>query len=283
MLPYIRSALFIPANNPGMIQSSDLLGADAIIFDLEDAVSINQKDSARILLQSAFDFFKTHNCIKIVRVNPIDSPFFEDDIQMLREYDIDYILLAKACQTSVKHLSVLLASTNIRIIALLESAHSVFDAANIIKSSKLVQGILFGAEDYALDMQIERTKNSDEIFVARQQLAIICKALGVFALDTPFTDVEDNEGLIVDTKKALSFGFTGKACIGPRQVTYVNQVFSPSIKEIEYAQEVLAAAKKAELQGLGVFSLNGKMIDAPIINRAKLTLENARKAGVKYE
>lgn len=283
MVPYIRSALFIPANNPGMVQSSDLLEADAIIFDLEDAISINQKDSARDLLEEAFKFFEKSDITRIVRINPFDSPFFYKDIAVVKEFNIDYVMLAKASQESVRALEKELAGTDIEIVILIESAFGVLDLSNIIRSSSLVKGLLFGAEDYALDMQIVRTKPSDEILVARQTIATTCKALNIFALDTPFTDVEDFEMLVLDTAKARNFGFTGKACINPRQVTYVNEVFSPSLEEITYALEVIEAAAKAELEGLGVFSLNGKMVDAPIINRARLTIENATKAGIKYE
>ena len=280
---YIRSALFIPANNPGMVQSSDLLEADAIIFDLEDAISINQKDSARYLLEEAFHFFPHSEVIRIVRVNPVDSPFFVDDIRMAKQFDIDFIMLAKASQESVRTLANELKDTKIKIIALIESAYGVVDLKNIIEASDLVAGVLFGAEDYSLDMQIVRTKESDEIMVARQTIATICHALDVFVLDTPFTDVEDFAMLVVDTKKAKSYGFTGKACINPRQISEVNEVFSPTIEEINDALEVIEAAKKAKQEGIGVFSLNGKMVDAPIINRAKLVIENAKKAGIKYE
>ncbi|MDL2211965.1 CoA ester lyase [Erysipelotrichaceae bacterium OttesenSCG-928-M19] len=280
---YIRSALFIPANNPGMVQSNELLEADAIIFDLEDAISINQKDSARFLLDEAFQFFEKTDVVRIVRINPLETPFFYDDIALVKKFDIDFIMLAKASVESVKQLAQELVDTNIKIIALIESAYAVIDIENILKASSLVKGILFGAEDFALDMQIVRTKKSDEILVARQHLAITCKALNVFALDTPFTDVEDFEMLVADTMKARNFGFSGKACINPRQVNYVNEVFSPSLEEITYALEVIESATKAQLEGLGVFSLHGKMVDAPIINRAKLTIENAKKAGIKYE
>lgn len=282
-MAYIRSALFIPANNPGMVQSADLLQADAIIFDLEDAVAINQKDAARALLDEGFKFFEKNEVVRVVRINPMDSPFFYDDIEMVVKYDVDYILLAKADVASVKELAKKIEGKGIKIITLIESAHSLYDLSNILTASDLVEGMLFGAEDYSLDMQIERTKESEEIFVARQQIAIACHALDKFSLDTPFTDVEDFDMLIKDTQKAKNYGFSGKACINPRQVTYVNDVFSPTMAEIAYAQEVIAAADQAMKEGLGVFSLNGKMVDAPIINRAKLTLENARKAGIKYE
>lgn len=279
----LRSALFIPANNPGMIQSSELLDADALIYDLEDAISLNQKDAARDLLKEAFAFFKRESSIRIVRVNPYDSPFFLDDVALVKTLDIDYVLLAKADTTSVKILADSLRETDIDIIALIESASSLYNLGDILQADTKVKGMLFGAEDYSLDMGIERTKQSDEILVARQTIATTCKALNKFSIDTPFTDVDDFEGLKSDAFKAKSWGLEAKACINPRQVPIVNEVFSPTMEEIIYAQEVIYAAKEAEEAGLGVFSLHGKMVDAPIINRAKLTLDNARKAGIKYE
>lgn len=281
---FMRSALFIPANNPGMLQSSVLLEADGIIYDLEDAISINQKDSARHLLEEYFkNFAKDSKVKRIVRVNPTDTPFFKEDVAMIKKYDVDYIMLAKASTKSVQELCELLKDTKIEIIALIESAYAVFDLRNILESSPLIKGLLFGAEDYSLDMEIKRTKESDEILEARQMIAITAHALNIFCLDTPFTDIEDFEWLIKDSEKAKNYGFSGKACINPRQVVYVNEIFSPTQAEIVFALEVIDAAKKAAEEGLGVFNLNGKMVDAPIINRAKLTLENAKKAGIKYE
>lgn len=280
----MRSALFIPANNPGMLQSSTLLEADAIIYDLEDAISINQKDSARILLEEALKFFaKDAKVTRIIRVNPTDTPFFKADIEVIKNYDVDYVMLAKASVESIKELAEHLKDTNIEIIALIESAYAVFDLRNILQASPLVKGLLFGAEDYSLDMEIKRTKESEEILEARQMIAITAHALNIFCLDTPFTDTEDFEWLIKDSEKAKNYGFSGKACINPRQVVYVNEIFSPTIEEVTYALEVIGAAEQAAAEGIGVFSLHGKMVDAPIINRAKLTLENAKKAGIKYE
>lgn len=283
METYIRSALFVPANSPSMIQNSDLLEADAIIYDLEDAISPKEKDSARILLDEAFSFLPKTDVIRIVRVNPMDSPFFYDDVNVIKKHDIDFIMLAKADQESVEELERLINGTKIKIIVLIESAYALFDLSNIIKSSPLIAGMLFGAEDYSLDMQIARTIESDEIFVARQNIAVICKALDIFCLDTPFTHIDLLDELKIDAQKACSYGLTGKACIHPSQVSCVNEVFSPTAKEIKYAQEILLASQDAADKGIGVFSYKGKMVDAPIINRANLILENAKKAGVKYE
>lgn len=283
MLPYIRSALFIPANNPGMIQTSHLLEADAIIFDLEDAISPSQKDSARILLKEAFSFIDFQDTIKIVRINPMDSPFFFDDIKIVKDLDIHYILLAKADIESVKELEKHLIDTNIKIITLIESTKSLLYLKEILLTSSLIDGVLFGAEDYSLDLKISRSLLGDEIMVARQIIAYTCSALNKFSIDTPFTDTDNEQGLYNDSVVAKRYGMSAKACINPRQVDTVNKVFSPTSKEIHDALEIVMANEEALEKGLGVFSLNGKMVDAPIVNRAKLVLDQARKAGLSYE
>ena len=280
---YMRSVLFVPANKPGMLHNSYLFGADAIIYDLEDAISIDQKDAARILLDESFNFFKKTNIVRIVRINPLDSPFFYKDIEVIKKHDIDYIMLPKADVGSVKALEKEIKDTNIKIISLIESAYSLFDLSNILTTSKLVEGMLFGAEDFSLDMQIERTKQSDEILMARQNIALTCKALNKFCIDTPFTDVNDEDALRIDTHKVLAYGFNSKSCIHPNQVRIVNEVFTPTKEKIEDSLEIIRLAKEAKENGLGVFAYKGKMVDAPVINRAKNTLENAKKAGVKYE
>lgn len=280
---YLRSCLFIPANNPGMIQSSTLLEADAIVYDLEDAVSINQKDSARYLLSEAFTFFSKNDIFRIVRVNPFDTIYYEKDVEMVLKYDVDAILLAKGCVESVIDLASKISDKDTKIIVLIESAHSLLMLREIILASNKVIGVLFGAEDYATDMGIERTKDSDEIIVARQTIAYVCKALKVFAIDTPFTDIEDFEGLIKDTKKAKSYGYMAKAAINPRQVYDINKVIAPSKIEVIEAYELIDAYHEALAQGMGVFNYKGKMVDAPIVNRALSIVKKAEKAGVTYE
>ena len=138
-----------------------------------------------------------------------------------------------------------------------------------------------GAEDLTSDLRCARTKKGDEIAYARSRILYAARAAGVEAYDSPFTDVEDMEGLRRDTELAKRLGFSGKAAVNPRQVECINEVFSPTQQEIDYARDVVAAAEAAAAEGKGVISLRGKMIDAPILNRAKTVLQMARALGMK--
>ncbi len=284
-----RTMLFMPGNNPSMIQNADILGADSIILDLEDAVSLTEKDSARILVREAIKTLNFENVELIVRINPIDTMFAEKDIIAIGKVKPDTILVPKATEEDIIKVSEMLDQIEdemkfnkgeIKLIALIESAYGVENVYNIIKASERVNGVLLGGEDLAADMGIKRTKEGNEVFYARNKVATACKALRVSSIDTPFTDTNDCIGLKEDTRKAKSLGMTGKAAINPRQVDDIHEVYSPSEGEINHAKRVVEAKDKAESEGLGVFSLDGKMIDAPIINRAKATLELADILGL---
>lgn len=284
-----RSLLFLPGNNPGMLQSASILGADGVILDLEDAVNINEKDAARTLVREAMKTMDFSGCELIVRINPMDSCFGETDIREIAPLKPDTLLLAKADEEAVKKASTLLDTIEmeegieigaIKLMALIESAYGVENVYSIINSSKRVNGVLFGAEDYTADLGIKRTKLGEEIFYARNKIATACKAKRISAIDTPFTDTDDAEGLLKDTLKGKSLGMTGKAAINPRQIEIIHEAYAPSKEEVNHALRVLRAVEKAEAEGLGVFSLDGKMVDAPIIARAQNTLNLARVLGL---
>lgn len=271
-----RSALFIPASSPGMINAAIMLEADTLIFDLEDAVSISEKDAARDLLGRALYMLEKKNVI--VRINSLASHFWKDDINLVLHSKAQGILLPKATPADVKYVTEILRKNkpDIMLIPLIETARAVEEIIDIIKSSPLVCGILFGAEDYCLSMGIKRTKESNEISYARARLANATKAFGIEAIDTPYTDAEDLEGLEQDAIMAKSLGYTGKAAINPRQINTINKVFSMQQKEIEQALRIIRAMEKAELSGKGVFQLDGQMIDAPIVERARKVIERAQ-------
>lgn len=273
-----RSMLFIPLSSPRMIQNADVFEADSIILDLEDAVSLSEKDGARDLLKNALDKLD-FNCEKVVRINPTDSLYFEEDMKIVKKLNIDLILLPKADKKSIALAIKKLGESKIKIMALIESALGVEEAFEVIKHKQVV-GALLGGEDLATNLGVKRTKASTEILYARQRVVNACAAFGKSCIDTPFTDTEDQEGLISDTQFAKSIGFTGKAAINPRQVVDINTGFNPTNDEIKYATKVLDAAKEATKKGLGVFSVDGKMVDLPIINRAKQVMEKAKKAGL---
>lgn len=284
-----RSMLFIPGNNPGMIQNAGILGADSIIFDLEDAVSIAEKDSARILVRNALKSLDFYNTEIVVRINPLSTDFGFEDIKEISKVKPNALLIPKSTEEDIKACDDILSrieeyegieKESIKLFPLIETAYGLENVYNIIKASERVVGVLLGAEDLTADLGIKRTKEGEEIFYARCKVASACRAFRVDAIDTPFTDLNDEEGFIKDINRAKSIGMTGKAAINPRQIDTIHEVFAPTEDEINYAVRVMRAQEEAKKEGKGVFSLDGKMIDAPIIQRAQNILNKAKLSGL---
>jgi len=278
-----RSMLFMPGNNPAMLINADALGADSIILDLEDAVSIEEKDSARILVREALKFLSYNGVETIVRINPLDNEFGLKDIEEMKKLKVDTILLPKADEEEVKLADKLLNGTDKRIIPLIETSIGLERVYETLTASHRVDGVLLGGEDLTSDMGIKRTKEGKEIYYARCRVVAAAKAVKISAIDTPFTDTDDFEGLRKDTINAKGIGMTGKSLINPRGIDIVHSVFSPSFAEIEKAKRIMMEYQKAKEKGLGVFSLDGKMIDTPVLNRAKKLLETAKILGIIEE
>lgn len=284
-----RTMLFMPGNNPGMLQTADVFGSDSIIFDLEDAVSITEKDSARILIKEAMKNFDYGDIEVVIRINPLSTPFALEDIDVMARMKPDSILLPKAIPEDIKFLDKTLLKIeeeegfelgSIKIHALVETAMGVELAYETASATSRCISIVLGGEDLAADLGVKRTYDSEELFYARTKIINICKALKIDAIDTPFTDTNDNEGLVMDTEKAKKLGFSGKLAINPRQIGTIHEVFAPTNDEIKHAIRVMEAKKEADKLGLGVFTLNGKMVDLPIINRALNILKIAKTLGL---
>ena len=286
-----RSMLFLPANNPNMLINSGSLGADAVIFDLEDAVSPDQKDAARILVRNTLKYMDLRGCERIVRINSIDTPYWKKDIDVVAPFAPELILLPKtgtaedarvACAyiTEVEERLGLKKNT-IGLMPLIENALGVENAFAIASADPRVQALFLGAEALTADLQCKRTKEGKEISYARSRLVNAARAAGVEVYDTPFTDVNDDEGIEADAAYAKALGFTGKSSISPRHVEVINQVFSPTLAEIEYAHEVMEVIAQAKAQGKGAIALHGKMVDAPIVARAQRTLQMASARGLE--
>ena len=285
-----RSMLFLPGNNPNMLINAGCLGADAVIFDLEDAVSPAEKDAARLLVRNTMRYMDLGGCEVVVRINSVDTEYWQKDLDTIIPYKPDVILLPKSAVPADillvdKYISALEEKLNliqgkVRIMPLIETAMGVENAFAIASSCPRVCALFLGAEDLTADLQCKRTKEGREIEYARQRLVVAARAAGVDVYDTPFTDVNDDEGIVVDAQLAKSFGFTGKASISPRHVEVINDVFSPTLAEIEYAYEVLEAIRAAKEMGKGAVSLRGKMIDAPIVARAERTIAMAKALGL---
>lgn len=280
-----RTMLFLPGNSPNMVINGALLGADSIIFDLEDAVSPDEKDAARILVRNVLKAGGFGGCEVIVRINALDTPYWEEDVSAVVPYKPDLLMPTKVSGASyIRRLSEKIAeveeengleSGKIGLIPLLETTLGIEHAYQIAVSDSRMKALYLGAEDLTADLRCRRTKRGDEIFYSRSRLVCAARAAGIEAYDTPFTDVDDLEGLEEDAMSAKGLGFTGKAVISPRHVETVNRVFSPSEIDIRHAQEVFEALEEARRMGKGAVSLRGKMIDAPIVARARQVLEAA--------
>ncbi|MEF9982975.1 MAG: aldolase/citrate lyase family protein [Oscillospiraceae bacterium] len=281
-----RTMLFLPGNSPAILLNADALGSDSIILDLEDAVSPSEKDSARILVRNAIKHLNYKGCEIIVRINPLDTDFWKDDLNEIIPLKPDMIMPTKVSDaqyilTLDKYISELEAkcgmeNNTVKLIPLIETTLGIENAFNIAKSCPRVTAMFLGGEDLTADLHCKRTKEGNEIFYSRCRMVCAARAAGVDVYDTPFTDVDDDEGLVKDAQFAKSLGFSGKASISPRHVQAINKVFSPTQAEIDYAHQVFEVIETAKAQGKGVISLNGKMIDAPIVARAKQVLEMAK-------
>ena len=286
-----RSMLFLPGNNPNMLINGNCLGSDAVIFDLEDAVAPDQKDAARILVRNTMRYMDFRGCEIIVRINSIDTPYWKKDIDEILPYKPGLILLPKTgtAQDALEADEYItqveqklgMEPNTVGLMPLIETAMGVENAYAIASATKRVKALFLGAEDLTADLQCKRTKESREIEYARTRLVVAARAAGVDVYDTPFTDVNDDEGIWVDAQTAKGLGFTGKASISPRHVEVINAVFSPTQKDVDYAYEVMEAIALAKAQGKGAISLHGKMIDAPIVARAQRTIDMAEALGMR--
>lgn len=283
----MRSMVFLPGNTPNLVINGEILAADGLILDLEDAVSPDEKDSARILVRNYLKSLQDRSKQIIVRINSTDTEYWKDDLLTVLPMKPDAIMATKVNGAAmVNEISDFMAEVEqkyhmpvggVGLITLLETAMGVEKAFEIATACGRVCAMLLGAEDLTADLQCKRTKESKEIFYARTRVVCAARAAGIEVYDTPFTDVDDIEGLCEDIQVAKGLGFTGKAIISPRHIEYVNEYFSPSLEEIDYAKRVLQTIEEAKAQGKGVVSLDGKMIDAPIVIRATQVCEAAER------
>lgn len=281
-----RSMLFIPGNNPGMLQNGGVFGADSVILDLEDAVAPNEKDAARFLVANALRTVDYGDSEKTVRINPLDT-FAKEDIAAIVPCRPDALVVPKVQSAADIHEAVRLIEaaeapdqTPVKIIALLETPQGILEAYAIAKAHERVVALALGAEDYTAGLGAMRTKEGQEIFTARTMLINAAAAAEIQSIDTPYTDANDDEGLQEDTELAKKLGFKGKLSINPRQIDIIHGVFNPSLNDIDWAEQVVQAIERAKAEGSGVASLNGKMVDLPIVNRAERILHLARLLGL---
>ena len=284
----LRSLLFLPGNTPKMLEKGPFLEADALILDLEDAVSPREKDAARVLVRNALRTVDFRSKDIIVRINApgLDSAW-QEDIREIVLPGLTMIMIPKAEDGEmIRQAAEKIGATekkrgiptgSIRLIPLIETCRGIEHSYEIATASRRIYGLFLGAEDLTADMRCKRTREGSEILFARMALLNAARAAGVEAFDTPFTDVNDLDGLLADAQRARAYGYSGKASISPRHLEIINQVFSPSAEEIQYAREVVEAIEAAEKSSKGVVAVRGKMVDKPVVLRARQTLDLARQ------
>lgn len=276
---YRRSLLYVPGDNSKMLNKSFDRPCDSIIIDLEDAIAPDHKDEARDLTE---EFVLNADRTKelFIRINDVNSPYYKKDLEMAIRSKVDGVVLPKACLDAVEilesDLNKLDKNADMPYIALIESAIGLVELRELIICGKRLIAIQFGAEDYTRDLEIERTKSGDEVEFARYIIGLNCKSYCVQAIDTPFTDYKDDEGLKYDIEIAKRTGMKAKTCIHPDQIEMINQMFVPSSAEVAFAKRVTEEASKTENISKGAFSLDGKMVDKRVIERAKLVLERTK-------
>jgi citrate lyase subunit beta/citryl-CoA lyase len=288
-----RTMLYVPGNNPGMIRDVHIYGADSIMFDLEDSVSLYEKDAARMLVFHSLQTFDYGQTEVVVRINGLNTPFGTEDVEAMVRAKPDVIRLPKtetpedviaidALMTKIEA-EIGMQPGTIRLMAAVESALGVINAYPIAVASQRLIGIALGAEDFVTDLKTTRSLDGIELLSARSQILLAARAAGIAALDTVFSDVNDEEGFTREVKLIKQLGFDGKSIINPRQIGIVHQVYTPTAEEIKKSLRIIAASKEAEAKGSGVISLDGKMIDKPVVERARRVLELADAAKVFVE
>jgi citrate lyase subunit beta/citryl-CoA lyase len=284
--------MFVPGNNPGMMADAHVYGPDSIMLDLEDSVSMAEKDTARLLVYNALKSVDYGDTEMVVRINPLNTPYGKKDIEAVVKAGVHVVRMPKT-ETAEEVIEVereiervekeIGALGRTKIMAAIESALGVVNAYAIATASPRMMGIALGAEDYCANLKTQRTKGGDELRLARETIVVAARAAGIDALDTVFSNLNDMETFRAEVEYIKSLGFDGKSIINPRQIEEVNKIFTPTEKDIEKAKAIVAAIKEAEKKGSGVIALNGKMIDRPVVIRAERTISLAKAAGVLNE
>ena len=289
-----RTMFFVPGNDPGKITKAEIYGADCIIYDLEDAVSIYEKDAARDLV---YNFLKAcrPDCRIGIRINGQDTPYYEEDVYKMVALQPDFLRLPKSeTSENIHKLASLIGKAehehnipegSVKIVATIETALGVYNAYQIASASQRMLGIGLGAEDFCTDMRMSRSEDAQEILFARNQISLCAHAAGVMALDYVNSNFKDSEAFKKDVAWGKKLGFTCKSCIHPSQIPIVHEVYAPTDKEIEYSRKVVAVYEEAMENSSGVIALEGKMIDMPIVKRAKsiLAYTDAMGGGIEAD
>jgi citrate lyase subunit beta / citryl-CoA lyase len=282
-----RSRLYLPGNEPKFMINAGLHGADGIILDLEDSVHPSEKDAARQLVRRALRSVDFGDAERMVRINPL--PLGAEDLEAIVPEGPDLLLLPKVespeevrdIEGRVKEILRRSGSSRpLHLMPILETALGIENAYEIARAADSVVALTLGLEDYTADLGVVKTAEGEETLFARQRVVVAAKAAGLQAIDSVFGDVGDSEGLARWAARSRAMGFEGMGCVHPRQIEIIHRAYAPSSQEIEKALRIEAAFREAEAKGLGVVSLGSKMIDPPVVLRARRLVDRARAMGL---
>jgi citrate lyase subunit beta/citryl-CoA lyase len=281
----LRSLLFVPGHRERMLARAATAGADAIVIDLEDAVPPAEKKAARRQARTALKTLADAGQTVFVRVNSIDSGLTRDDLMAIVRKGLAGVVLPKAGHPQdLRDLDVLLREAemankvrpgDIRTVPLIESPRALLRCEEIARASDRVVALSVGGEDYSAAMGIARDAGGAGLAHLRYVVATVAAAYGLIAIDTPYADIRDAKGLAAETRLVKAIGFKGKYVLHPDQVAAVNRAFTPSREEIAAARRTVAAAREGLTHGAGAISLGGRMVDAPVVDRANRLLATA--------
>ena len=286
-----RTMMFLNAQKPGLIKDPYIYKPDSIMLDLEDAVAENQKDAARFSLYHALKEINYRGCERVVRINGLDTPYWEEDIHCAVAGGCDAIRIPKTeSALDVQRVETVVEECEKKygipeghtlIMAAIESARGVMKALDICEASERLFGIALSGGDYTKDLQTHITGTGLELMGARQNMIIAARAAGVQCFDTVYTNLDDMEGFRHDVETIHLMGFDGKSIINPRQINIVHEIFTPTQKDIIFAEKVVKEIDEKKAQGIGVFTVDGKMIDIAFYDGAKRTIELAKASDRK--
>ena len=285
-----RSMMFLNCQKPSLIKDPYIYKPDSIMLDLEDAVAENQKDAARFSLYHALKEIDYHGVERVVRINGLDTPHWQEDVRVCVAGGADMIRIPKCtCADDVHQVEEAVEKAekefhkepgSMLLMAALESCYGILNCLEICKSSDRLIGVALSGGDYTKDLQTHITGTGVELNGARQMMIIAARAAGVQCFDTVYTNLNDMEGFRRETEMIKLMGFDGKSIINPRQIQAVHEVFTPTERDIIFSEKVVREIDTKKAQGIGVFTVDGKMIDIAFYDGAKRNLMLAKAAGV---
>lgn len=287
-----RTMMFMPGNKPKMLNNGASYGANCLILDLEDAIAVTQKDAARNLVAFALrelDF----PCEVAIRPNHMSTPYGLDDLKVVLPAKPDIIRLPKV--ESAEEIEIVsdmidkveaqegFTPGSIKLMAAIETVKGMRQAFQIATASPKMVALAIGGEDYITDLQTQRSESGIELFYARSQLIAAAREAGIQAIDTVYSNVKNLEGFKEEVTRIRDMGFDGKSVVHPSQIEIVNEIFTPTDDQIRHAIKVVAASEEAAARGIGVITVNGKMIDGPLITRAERVIAQALASNVNIK